>query len=110
MLRGKAGSERVRTPLVTPCQSADPEIEPHHVPACVVHWADGAAQRHDAEAAVGAAARRAWTLMTALDSNVPVPHDAYLTLCQLDGQRFAYDVILYDEAQDANPAMLGLLL
>jgi len=55
-------------------------------------------------------AQRAWELLCDPEASYPVSHDVYLKLYQLSQPQLSYDVILFDEAQDANPAMLGILL
>ena len=55
-------------------------------------------------------AQRAWELLCDPAASYPVSHDIYLKLYQLSRPQLPYDVILFDEAQDANPAMLALLL
>lgn len=44
-----------------------------------------------------------WQEMQDLASKVPMIHDGYLKLFQLDAPDLGYDVILLDEAQDTNP-------
>ena len=39
----------------------------------------------------------------------PLNHDAYLKLWQLSDPKLDYDVILFDEAQDADPVMLDIV-
>jgi len=41
---------------------------------------------------------------------VPIPHDFYLKEFQLKKPKLNYDVIMLDEAQDSNPAMLSIIL
>jgi hypothetical protein len=43
------------------------------------------------------------------DLNFPLNHDAYLKLWQLSDPKLDYDVILFDEAQDADPVMLDIV-
>lgn len=45
-----------------------------------------------------------------LDGEIPVIHDFYLKLYQLSNPRLEYDYILFDEGQDASPAMLDVFL
>lgn len=54
-------------------------------------------------------AKRAWAAMRDLTSPVPMPHDGYLKLYQLSNPRIDADVILFDEAQDANPVTLDIV-
>lgn len=43
-------------------------------------------------------------------NDVKVSHDFYLKLYQLNNRKLDYDMIFFDEAQDANPAMLDIVL
>jgi superfamily I DNA/RNA helicase len=43
------------------------------------------------------------------DLNFPLNHEAYLKLWQLSDPKLDYDVILFDEAQDADPVMLDIV-
>lgn len=55
-------------------------------------------------------ARKAWQVMCdPAASGIPMPHDGYLKLYQLSRPELDYDVILFDEAQDANPAVLDVI-
>ncbi len=58
-----------------------------------------------------------WMLMTKKETtfgtdepDLNMPHDGYLKLYQLDAPEMRYDFILFDEAQDANPATLDIVL
>lgn len=50
-----------------------------------------------------------WLVMTAPGATVPISHDVYLKLFQLRRPTLDYPTVLFDEAQDANPAMLAIL-
>jgi hypothetical protein len=68
----------------------------------------GAQHPYAAEAL--AAAERLWRLMRdPADGRVPMLHDGYLKLYQLSAPQLRVDVILFDEAQDANPVVLAIL-
>ncbi len=71
----------------------------------VQHVAD--AETFDAEQ-IAHLARRLWLSLESND-RLPVTHDVYLKLWQLREPALAYDVVLYDEAQDATPAMLAVV-
>lgn len=60
---------------------------------------------------VVAQARRLWARMRDPDDALPLEHDAYLKMWQLDDARLpAEAAVLYvDEAQDANPVTLAIL-
>lgn len=53
-----------------------------------------------------------WSQMSRTDSTFPVTHDTYLKLFQLSGPELTkkWDVILFDEAQDANPVTSAFVL
>lgn len=56
-------------------------------------------------------ARKLWEIMTDEESNFPVVHDAYLKLYQLSEPNLSrYDMIMFDEAQDANPVTTDILM
>jgi hypothetical protein len=54
-------------------------------------------------------ARRLWQHMSDPADDFPATHDVYLKVWALSGPRIAADFILFDEAQDANPAMLEIV-
>lgn len=85
--------------------SADSEISPLHLPD------ESDRGGLDAGKILGAA-QVVWHEMTRMDSHFPVTHDIYLKLYQLSvpdlGKR--WDVILFDEAQDANPVTRQFVL
>ncbi len=55
-------------------------------------------------------AKQAWALMCDPDNmTVSCPHDGYLKLFQLSDPTINTDVILFDEAQDANPVTLAIV-
>lgn len=57
-------------------------------------------------------ARWVWGLMRDLEGGLRITHDGYLKVYQLARPDLSdrYDLIMFDEAQDANPAMLDVLL
>lgn len=57
-------------------------------------------------------ARRTWDAMTDLDSDVPCSGNAILKMYQLSNPELdkSYDVILFDEGQDANAVTLDIVL
>ncbi|WP_174261908.1 AAA family ATPase, partial [Pantoea ananatis] len=85
--------------------SADGEISPLHLPdesdRCGL----------DAGKILGTA-QVVWHEMTRIDSLFPVTHDTYLKLYQLSVPNLGskWDVILFDEAQDANPVTSQFVL
>ena len=58
-------------------------------------------------AAVAKDARKVWVDMTDPHGQLPVSHDVYLKEWATSSPTLDYDLILYDEAQDANPVMVA---
>lgn len=79
----------------------------HIPPVALAHWVP--AQRAEAEAAVLDVVRYFWREMIRPDGPIPVTHDVYFKLWQLQHPRLPYDVLLLDEAQDADPVLLDVL-
>lgn len=50
-----------------------------------------------------------WNKMLDKTNNFPITHDFYLKLYQMSTPKLNYDIILFDEAQDANPATTDLV-
>lgn len=65
----------------------------------------------DADKILGSA-QFLWNEMSRIDSTFPVTHDTYLKLFQLSAPDLSkrWDMILFDEAQDANPVISSLVL
>jgi superfamily I DNA/RNA helicase len=56
-------------------------------------------------------ANELWNMQTSLfNKTALLDHDGYLKLFQLSNPTLAYDIILFDEAQDANPATLSIVM
>lgn len=53
--------------------------------------------------------RRLWHAMISTTDAIPLGHDGYLKLWALDRPALHYDFLMLDEAQDTNPAVLGVL-
>lgn len=97
------------------CQSADLTIERRHFP-----YIDGIdlpddkgrrtfANNDEVAARLLPVARDAWADLLRTDGQLRFGHDHYLKMWQLEGPRIAADVILFDEAQDANPVMAAIV-
>lgn len=97
------------------CQTADLTIERRHFPyidGIDLPGDDGKrtfANNDEVAAALLPVARRAWADLTAVDGSLRFAHDHYLKMWQLDSPRINADVILFDEAQDANPVMAAIV-
>jgi len=50
-----------------------------------------------------------WDCMQDVDNPVPMTHDGYLKLFQLEEPDLGYDIVLLDEAQDTNPVTQALV-
>ena len=85
-------------------QSADPEVSEIHIPDM---YQDAEAKAR--QVMVDAAANVWDDMCNLLDVQTLMPHDGYLKLYQLSEPALLYDVVLLDEAQDANGATLGIL-
>ncbi len=57
---------------------------------------------------MGSVMGRVWERMSDPDSDFPVTHDTYLKVWERSGPKI-FDLLLFDEAQDANPVMLSVL-
>lgn len=89
------------------CRSADPEITRFHVPPVEgIVTPDGKGRLRDA---VVPLARKAWADLTRPDGKLKFQHDHYLKLWQLTGPRLDADVVMLDEAQDANPLIADVV-
>lgn len=97
------------------CQTADVEIERRHFPyieGIDLPDADGRrtfANNDDVAARLLPFARAAWADLQKVDGSLRFSHDHYLKMWQLSEPRIAADVILFDEAQDANPVMAAIV-
>lgn len=88
-------------------QSADPAIDRRlHCEKVLLEFTDATevdlmqAQLH---------AQTLWSRMQNPTSGVAMPHDAYLKMWGLSKPRLPYDVIIFDEAQDANPVTSDII-
>ena len=54
-------------------------------------------------------AKKMWDLETDPDNDFPMDHDSYLKMWQLSEPKIDVDIILFDEAQDANPVVLNII-
>lgn len=89
------------------CLSAEPELAANHVPMVNGLTDDG--HRRDLADVVLPFARRAWEDIRALDGQLRFEHDYYLKMWQLTNPMLPFDVILWDEVQDADPAVLDVM-
>lgn len=85
--------------------SADSEISRKHVMEVAKERDMSAQEMNNAEAY----AKLAWRNMWSADSEVQMPHDAYLKKFALTAPSLPYQAIIFDEAQDANPVTLQIV-
>ncbi len=117
-LKGSLRANQVALALgLDPCSSKDLAVSARAL-AALLHFLSSSSgdlrafeqehpKRYASEAL--AAAERLWQLMVDPTSRLPMLHDGYLKLYQLSAPRLAFDTILLDEAQDANPLALAIL-
>ncbi len=89
------------------CRSADTEIAAHHVPR-----QDGFDKLSHSKLAADILpfAQTYWTLASSFsDKGLIMTHDIYLKLFHLSNPKIKADVILFDEAQDANPVIAAII-
>lgn len=105
------------------CHSADAQVENHHVSkprkpmeGVIKVWSDEQG-RYIVEpdgwrylrGHVVAGARELWNLMIDVGNPIPLGHDGYLKVWQLNSPRLSTDVIFVDEAQDLNPVLVDVI-
>jgi hypothetical protein len=89
------------------CHSAAAELGPQHVPA--VPGLDDPKAMAALREAVTPLARQAWAHLSRPDGRLRFAHDHYLKLWQLTRPRLDAEVVLLDEAQDANPVIASVV-
>ena len=86
--------------------SADREFGTQHIPLVFSSRMEAASK-----ARVVDYARDLWSKILDTSADIVVPHDAYLKLFQIENMSFGhYDIILFDEAQDANPVTTAIVM
>lgn len=90
------------------CQSADESITDRHVAYPTMMTLD-TGQRDRLAPLIRQVAERIWTTVQDPDADTPVTHDEILKLWALSHPRLDVDYILFDEAQDANPVLAGIV-
>lgn len=92
------------------CQSADTQIKVVHALPFAVH----AIPKNPVSAADTAAkwaglANAVWEEWIDMDSRLPITHDVYLKRWAMTKPTLPYEIIMLDEAQDANPVIVDVL-
>jgi hypothetical protein len=89
------------------CFAADPELATRHVPRPAGYSWD---QHKVLAQHVLPHAQTAWRDIVAIEGRLRFEHDHYLKIWALSEPRLNYDYLLFDEAQDANALVTGLIL
>lgn len=97
------------------CQTADTDITVRHVPyidGIDTPDADGK-RTHAHNRAVAAhlapALSKAWADIVNVHGTLPFTHDCYFKIWAMQNPVLRFDVVMVDEAQDTNPALLGVI-
>lgn len=90
------------------CQSAESLISPSHVPSSFFAGIEKDGDKKRAAKVVADQAQKVWEDIIVKDSHIPITFDFYLKWWALAGPTLPYDVILFDEAQDASPVMFDI--
>lgn len=90
------------------CYSNDPRITYRAVPKLKGNFKSIEAMK-EAQEIIASDTARLWEAMEDQNCDIPVTHDFYLKLWALSKPILEKDFILFDEAQDANPVMLGVI-
>jgi energy-coupling factor transporter ATP-binding protein EcfA2 len=93
------------------CRSADPQLDARHLPRIEGITAPAAppGARVALREAVVPLAQRAWADLSRPDGQLRYSFEHYLKQWQLTGPRLDVEVVLFDEAQDANPVIAAIV-
>lgn len=86
-------------------KTSDPEVAPHHIPARVLAHHSPL----DVELAIMPIARKIWGDLARTGGKFFFNHDVYLKLWQLTNPVIPADLIMFDEAQDADPVIASIV-
>ena len=92
------------------CYSADKKIHEKHIPKVYDPLFSDETEAIYVKQAIVFHAEQAWNLLCSDDCELPVDHDFYLKLWGLSQPKLEYQYIMFDEAQDANPTMLDIVM
>ena len=91
--------------------SEDEHINKAHIPSWVEHPPKGADKTPSLSVSeIINYACYLWEDQQSTLSNTPMTHDGYLKLFQLSKPKLDFDIILFDEVQDANAATLAIVM
>lgn len=91
------------------CQSADENIETHHVPEKGRILSLNDKQKKAVQNWIVGESRSLWERMKASRDPIPLGFSGYLKVWSLRQPKLPYDFVLLDEAQDTNPVVLSVL-
>lgn len=89
------------------CYSDDLKIDESHVPQIVGPYNEQTIEVMESDIALYAG--EIWDLMRNVGEGIPITHDVYLKVWAMTNPILKKHFILFDEAQDANPVILGVL-
>lgn len=93
------------------CHSADPAITVKHAAGEVADVPGSEQVSHELATWVAKRAQRAWdTDLSKERGSLPFTHDMYVKVWALSNPKLPGDFVLYDEAQDADPCIAGIVL
>lgn len=93
------------------CHSADPRILAKHASGVVADVPGAEEVSWELANYLAAEAQRAWdTDLRHESGRLPFSHDMYVKVWALSDPRLPGDFVLYDEAQDADPCIAGVVL
>ena len=90
------------------CYSSDKNIEVWHVPKIIIKVESSMYKRLVEN--IKYFSTLVWQEMIDVNSTIPITHDVYLKLWALSKPILRKNFILFDEAQDANPVMLDVIM
>lgn len=90
------------------CQTSDIELSEKHIP--LEHYDLTDELKQDIGRTILFYAKKLWLAMSDKNSTFPSTHNIYLKLWSLSNPVIKTDLILFDEAQDANEVMLSIVL
>lgn len=86
--------------------SDDEKIQAKHVPSAVTARAGNAKAKRAVASKIARASTALWTVITKKGAHLPITFDYFLKYWSLTKPKLKGDMLMLDEAQDLNPAML----
>ena len=94
-------ARQIHNAVLNYCYSADENLDIHHVPN--MDWPDGGEEQ------VLSWAKNLWAAMSIQSSTLPIQPAQVMKYWDLIGGTIPHDLVLFDEAQDANGAFMSIL-